>query len=209
MLISDTSINADLLSVEKKPLESEIYFKIESDDELETTSNPLNTHMHAADESLVIENENLLELAPGQDKGTRHILFDKKCEELAFPKIFFRGNFGYTFPREHHLTPTRYFNQRLLNFSQTFASYSDYIFFAQPVLQQKNLNDQINIAMKKVTGQLTAGMFANYGESVKGFASNDQGFLFMNQIKGTPAYWKKNQTEVLAIVKQLACPTFF
>ena len=59
------------------------------------------------------------------------------------------------------------------------------------MLQQKNLNDQINIAMKKVTGQLTAGMFANYGESVKGFASNDQGFLFMNQIKGTPAYWKK------------------
>ena len=45
--------------------------------------------------------------------------------------------------------------------------------------------------MKKVTGQLTAGMFANYNESVKRFISNDQGFLFMNQIKGPPAYWKK------------------
>ena len=77
------------------------------------------------------------------------------------------------------------------------------------MLQQKNLNDQINIAMKKVTGQLTAGMFANYGESVKGFASNDQGFLFMNQIKGTPAYWKKVQRIVLGMVKQLGCPTFF
>ena len=41
--------------------------------------------------------------------------------------------------------------------------------------------------MKKVTGQLTAGMFVNYGESIKRFVSNDQGFLFMNQIKGTPA----------------------
>ena len=59
------------------------------------------------------------------------------------------------------------------------------------VLQQKNLNDQINIAMKKVTGLLTAGMFANYGESVKRFVSNEQGFLFMNQIKGRPAYFKK------------------
>ena len=208
MLISDTNINSDLLSIGKNPLRSEIDFEIESNDGLETTSNPLNTRRHAADKSLVIENENLLELAPGQDKGTRHILFDKKCEELAFPKIFFRGKFGYTFPREHHLTPTGYFNQRLLNFSQTFASNGDYIFFAQSVLQQKNLNDQINIAMKKVTGQLTAGMFANYGESVKGFASNDQGFLFMNQIKGTPAYWKKFQREVLAMVKQLGCPTF-
>ena len=99
----------------------------------------MNTHRHAADEPLVIENENLLELAPGQDKGTRHILFDKNCEELAFPKIFFRRKFGYIFPREHHLTPTRYFNQCLSNFSQTFASNSDSIFFAQSVLQQKNL----------------------------------------------------------------------
>ena len=208
VLISDTNINPDLLSIGKRPLKSEIDFETESDVELETKSNQLNTHSHAADESLVIQNENLPEPAPNQDKSTRHILFDEKCEELAFPKIFFRGKFGYAFPREHHLTPTRYFNQRLLNFSQPFASNSDYIFFAQPVLQQKNLNDQINIAMKKVTGQLTAGMFANYGESVKGFASNDQGFLFMNQIKGTPAYWKRFQREVLAMVKQLGCPTF-
>ena len=157
MLICDTNINPDLLSIGKKPLECEIDFEIESDDELETTSNHLNTHRHAADESSVIENENLLELAPGPDKGARHILFDKNCEELAFPKIFFRRKFGYTFPREHHLTATRYFNQRLLNFSQTFASNSDYIFFARSVLEQKNLNDQINIAMEKVTGQLTAG----------------------------------------------------
>ena len=151
----------------------------------------MNTHRHAADESLVIENENLLELAPGQDKVTRHILFDKKCEELAFPKIFFRGKFGYTFPREHHLTPTRYFNQRLLNFSQTFASNSDYIFFEQSVLQQKNLNDQINIAMKKVTGQLTAGMFTNYDEIVKWFASNDQGFFIYESDKRNPCILEK------------------
>ena len=193
MLISDTNFNPDLLSIGKKTLKSEIDFEIESDDELETTLNPLNTHRHATDESLVIENENLLELAPGQDKGTTHILFDKKCEELAFPKIFFRGKFGYTFPREHHLTPTRYFNQRLLNFSQTFASNSDHIFFSQSVLQQKNLNDQINIAVKIVTGQLTACMFANYDESVKRFAS-------------VCLYWKKFQRELLAMVKQLDCP---
>ena len=63
--------------------------------------------------------------------------------------------------------------------------------------------------MKTVAGQLTVGMLANYDESVKWFASNDQGFLFMNQIKGTPAYWKKLQREVLEMVKQLGCPTFF
>ena len=63
--------------------------------------------------------------------------------------------------------------------------------------------------MKKVTPQLTADIFANYDNSVKEFVSNDQRFLFMNQIKGTPAYWKKFQREVLANVKQSDCPTFF
>ena len=53
------------------------------------------------------------------------------------------------------------------------------------------LSDQINIAMKKVPGQLKAGMFANNEESVRHLVSNDQGFSFMNQIKGTSAYWKK------------------
>ena len=43
------------------------------------------------------------------------------------------------------------------------------------------------MTMKKLTGQLTAGMFANFGENVRHFVSNEPGFLIMNQIKGTPA----------------------
>ena len=32
---------------------------------------------------------------------------------------------------------------------------------------------------------------------------------FMNQLKGTPAYWKRFLLEVLAMVKQLGLPTYF
>ena len=69
------------------------------------------------------------------------------------------------------------------------------------MLQQKTLSDQVYMTMKKVTCRLTAGMFANYEESVRHFVSNNQGFLFMNQIKGTPTYRKKFQGQVLAMVK--------
>ena len=31
----------------------------------------------------------------------------------------------------------------------------------------------------------------------------------MNSIKGSPTYWKKFQLEVLAMIKQLLCPSFF
>ena len=40
------------------------------------------------------------------------------------------------------------------------------------------------MAMKKVSDWLTVYMFENFWESVKQFVSNDQGFLFMNQISG-------------------------
>ena len=38
---------------------------------------------------------------------------------------------------------------------------------------------------------------------------NDQAFLFLQQIPGSPPYWKKSQNEVLAMVKQLGMPTWF
>ena len=55
---------------------------------------------------------------------------------------------------------------------------------------------------------LNASVFRYYKESVQCFVSNNQGFTFMNQIRGSPTYWKKFQTEVLVMVKQLGCPTF-
>ena len=42
---------------------------------------------------------------------------------------------------------------------------------------------------------------------VKDFIASDQVFSFMSGIKGTPAYWEK--FDVLTMVKQLGCPTFF
>ena len=50
------------------------------------------------------------------------------------------------------VSPVKYFNQRLLNYTQKFASDTDYIFFANYVAQQVNLRNKINIAMKKISG---------------------------------------------------------
>ena len=136
---------------------------------------------------------------------------DEKCEELAHPFLFPTGKFGYRVKRDIKLSPVKYFNQRLLNYKQKFASDSDYIFYALSVMLQLNLNSQINIAMKKVsTNQLTAGMLSNnFTDTVKSVIAKDEGYNFMNSVKGTPAYWKKFLFEVLAMVKQLGLPTFF
>ena len=49
--------------------------------------------------------------------------------------------FGYEVKRKFHLTSSKYFNQRLLHYSQQFASDTDYIFFTHAVMQKIQLND--------------------------------------------------------------------
>ena len=129
VLIRDNNINENLLSIGNDLPESDIDFEVKSDLELEFAAYSLRAYRHAANESLIVENENLLELGPGQDKETKHILFSEKCEELAFPKLFVKGKFGYNFLCDYYLTSAKYFNQSLLNCSQTFTSNSDYIYF--------------------------------------------------------------------------------
>ena len=121
------------------------------------------------------------------------IIRDKNCELLVHPYLYSTGKFGCTYQRGIFLSPSKYFNQRLLNYSQKFASDSDYIFFAQSVMQHLKLISSINIAMQKIKSKnLTY-----------------EAFNFMNTLKGTPAYWKRVQLEVLAMIKQLGLPTFF
>ena len=185
-----------------------------SSNSLEEDENPLDLYRFNSQETMFIPNimtSDEISIAPGEGKQPKSVLNDKYCEELAFPHLYPKGKFGFNFKREKKLSPVKYFNQRLLNYTQMFASDPDFIFYALSVMQQLNLQSQINIAMKKVcAGHLTAGMLShNFSERVKEFIAKDDAYHFMNTIKGTPAYWKKFLYEVLAMVKQLGLPTFF
>ena len=49
---------------------------------------------------------------------------------------------------------------------------------------------------------------SNFKDKVKDFIASDQAFTFINDSKGTLAYWKKFLFDVIAMVKQLGRPTF-
>ena len=65
--------------------------------------------------------------------------------------------------------------------------------------------------MKKFSSSnVTAGMLSkNFKKTAEALVASDKGFVFMNTIKETPAFWKRFQLEVLAMIRQLGCPTFF
>ena len=77
-------------------------------------------------------------------------------------------------------------------------------------MQQFNVYNQINVATRKVKGNITARQLqTNFEESVRSLVCEDQAYLFMNSIRGTPAYWKAFLYDVLAMVKQLGLPAYF
>ena len=63
--------------------------------------------------------------------------------------------------------------------------------------------------MRDHSSPLNASMLQNYKESKGNVVSSDHAFYFINSLKGSPGYWKKFQSEVLAMIKQLSCPSFF
>ena len=183
-------------------------------DTLEEDENPQHQFQYNSHESLLIPDIPSLKeisIAPGEGKKPNSLISDENCEALAFPYLFPTEEFGYNIQRDVKLSPVRHFNQRLLNFTQLFASEADYIFYTLSVTQQLKLNIQINIALKKFcSGHVTAGMLSrNFTEAVKSILTKDDAYQFMDNIKGTHAYWKKFLFEVLAMVKQLGLPAFF
>ena len=71
--------------------------------------------------------EKEITIAPGKGKQPISVLIDKFYEELVHPHLFPSGRYGYQIEREIPLSPSKYFNQRLLHYSQKFGADSDYI----------------------------------------------------------------------------------
>ena len=94
-------------------------------DNIEEQDNPLDNCSVGVNETALIsvvpsqiDNENVT-IAPCQGKTPMSMLTDNSCEELAHPYLFPTGKFGYKVQRDIKLTPSRYFNQRLLNYVYT------------------------------------------------------------------------------------------
>ena len=194
----------------------------------EEVEDPLNEHRSPASETclqsvipdypILTEEQNssnssgteVYNIAPGENKHPVSLMNDKLCEELAFPVLFPKGRFGYAAERQIKITPVKYFNARLLHHSGRFASNPEYLFFAQFIIEQKKVSDNINIALKNVHGQnVTASQVRTNTQILQNLISQDQAYLFLRQIPGSPPYWQKFMYEVVAMVKQLGIPTWF
>ena len=110
-------------------------------------------------------------------------------EEQAFLIFFLLVYLAIILLEDISISPTRYFDQRLLNFNNYFSSHVDYIFFVKSVYKQQHLRSSIDLDMPKIKpGTLTVGVVRNNLKGrIERFVASD----------------------VLAMIKKLGTPTYF
>ena len=91
---------------------------------VEEESNPLDDYRipssetaYVADVKYDLRDDTGLAIAPGENKILLPIISDENCELLAHPYLFPIGKFSYIYQKGISLSPSKYFKQRLLNYS--------------------------------------------------------------------------------------------
>lgn len=149
-----------------------------------------------------------LSMAPAEGQTPLDIMMDVNAELLAFPSKFPLGRGGMTDDRQVKLTPRKYFVQRLVNKDKRFASDVNYLFFGQFVTEQKQICDNISVAMRQTTGRVSAGDVSD-AEQVRQLIQRNNAYSFLQNVRGSPAYFQRAVKELIAMIAQLGCPHFF
>ena len=104
---------------------------------IQKEQNPLNIHWLPSSETIYVphlvyelSNESALAITAGENKTSLTMILND-CQVSSYPHLFSTERFDYTFNRSISLSPLKNFNQRLLNYTQVFASDNDKILFAQ------------------------------------------------------------------------------
>ena len=46
-------------------------------------------------------------------------------------------------------------------------------------------------------------------DNVERMIENDEAFRFLKNVRATPSFWQQKQKELMSMIRQLGCPTFF
>ena len=183
-------------------------------DDVTNTSAPLYSFLHPVDFAQYLvdkHDQSILSIAPGEGNKPEKVL---ELEAKCFPAEFPDGTNTYNEKRKIKLSPSQYFNSRILSADNRFARNPEYIFFALYATEVHQISSNISIAMrignsKTADGRkITASMLQDH-EEVKKLIQRDEGYRFLTHIRGTPAFWESSKRDLFAMIRQLGIPTFF
>ena len=157
--------------------------------------------------AVTVDSNLMLNVAPGEGKKPEPFEKDQNSEEISFPHLFPSGKFGYSMQRQTKISMKKYFQTRILNSDGRFSKSIEYIFYAQYRTEAKEIADSLSVALRKgKQTDVTAGDLKNRVESL---IRNDLGIHFLQNIRGSPAFFNKLLYDLLGMIRQLGPCTWF
>ena len=160
---------------------------------------------------LTVENPELIvNIAPAEGQKPLFIMSDPQFELMCNPYKFCFGNAGFSKQRDRKLTYRKYFNARLLDIDGRFASDLDYLFVAQYIVESKQvLDDGNNFAWRQKPSQQFTASQVQDGAFLSEHMRDDEAYIFLKNVRGSPPYYQRTFYELLAMIRQLGTPTWF
>uniref|UniRef100_A0A1X7VSP4 Uncharacterized protein n=1 Tax=Amphimedon queenslandica TaxID=400682 RepID=A0A1X7VSP4_AMPQE len=134
---------------------------------------------------------------------------------MAFPCLFPNGVNGLHTARDPTITFTDYNQSRLLNADNRWSSNIPYLLWSANLLEEMRLRDSISIAMQiRLSLSLGSTVRITAGELLKGDLSenpelSENSYAFMQNIRGSSAYWNRATLDLFAMFRMLGPRTFF
>jgi len=162
-----------------------------------------------SEESMLLDEGDLvtqaLKFSPGQGKRPISLLWDLNAEVLSFPTIYC----GQVRDVNSKLTYTDIAKSEARNVDRR-ACLPHKLLYSFKKSQIQQIVDSISISLRKKSNVqgVNAGNLLN-PEYVQGIQQRNEGYMILNNIRSSPAYWEARRKELFATIRQLGIPTFF
>ena len=92
--------------------------------------------------------DDILNVAPAEGNSPVKLLSDHNNEAKCFPVLFPKGCSTFHDNRQHRLTLSQYFDNRILHADGRFVRNVEYIFFAQYMSEVEQVVSNVSIALR-------------------------------------------------------------
>ena len=157
------------------------------------------------------EKQNIPKVAPAGGSRPLSVFRDKYSEKLAYPGIFFGQSRPENKQRKVNINYSDICKSELRRSDRRAAMCIENTFYKTKKLQMKILLGKSHIAVRKCKGNnknISAGQLKQQG-ALDMLIQHDEGYKFLNALRGSPPYFEKAKKDLFAMIRQLGPATLF
>ena len=189
--------------------ETENYDDVEDNNDDDDSPHATTSSNIDIDEPSTISSDEVVNIAPCENRIPVSTYSEPDFEALAFPRQFPEGKNHFNQERDVNISVTKYLHARLKSSDDRFASDPQYIFQGLHWIESTNVQSAISFAQKKhFQSEISAGQLVNT-DNVKRMISDDQIYHSFKHVRGSPQWCDNMMLDCLAKSRKFDVTTFF